>query len=181
MVILGRLRLHPWRTSVGVLTVAAVEVAVVWMTRPGTIDIPEQAHDPAKLAAATGLIEGLPVPADVVRDAYATSCRSSAPYCATSTTESARSLMKQFEQALRYRGARVKEDGCFKSEDSPLVPSLLNCAATLTYRGALIDVGAGDARTGSAPAPAYIFLMVPTDVLDVLAPQPSAPLPALAD
>jgi hypothetical protein len=109
--------------------------------RPGTIDIPEQTRDPAKLADATGLIAGLPVPAHAVRDAYATSCRTSAPYCATSTTESARSLRKQLEQSLRSRGARVKDDRCSKSEDSQLLPALPNCAATLTYRGALIGVG----------------------------------------
>jgi len=177
MDIITRVRAHPARTAAVVLVTALLVGGVVRVTRFSNSDIPDQTRDPAKLAAATTLIAGLPTPEHAVRDVYATACRAPALFCATSTTRDARSLMSTVERDLRSQGAQVKDDKCSPKKDDELLPVLPNCGATLIYRGALINVRAGDVQTGPASAPAYVFAVVTTDGLTTEA---SNPLPALA-
>lgn len=193
MTIVTRLCRYPGRTVAVALICALVIGGVVWITSFNAESIPDQTfnaesipdqtRDPAKLAAARSLIAGLPAPDDSTLDAFGTACRAPAPFCATSETQSARSLMKDVEDALRARGAQVQADECIKhedlgllpAEDLDLLPDLANCAATVTFDGALINVAAGDRRNGPAASPAYVFAVVQTDGLTT---QANKPLPA---
>lgn len=185
MTIVTRLCRYPGRTVAVALICALVIGGVVWITSFNAESIPDQTfnaesipdqtRDPAKLAAARSLIAGLPAPDDSTLDAFGTACRAPAPFCATSETQSARSLMKDVEDALRARGAQVQADECSKNEDLDLLPAWPNCAATVIFDGALINVGAGDRRNGPAASPAYVFAVVQTDGLTT---QANKPLPA---